>query len=255
MTADCELGLGRPRGLLRRARGRQGPRSFWLDGIGSRAWSGRMTYVGWLSPDDVSLDVRRDSRRRSRAYHGDVERAWSATTSSRCWRTDWRGRVRHGGSPRHRPGWVGCFGYASRPDLPALDRQDRRRPRRVLAAGRADGRLRPRRAARCSRSRRRTPGVARGGRALLAATPTAPPPDRRVGPRRGRRHARPRRRTPRPSCGSSPSCDCGNSYETNLTYRTEVESGLDPVDAYRRLRALSPAPYAAFDHASRHAAC
>ena len=32
-------------------------RSFWLDGSGSRAWSGRMTYVGWLEPDEVSLTL------------------------------------------------------------------------------------------------------------------------------------------------------------------------------------------------------
>jgi len=38
----------------------------------------------------------------------------------------------------------------------------------------------------------------------------------------------------------------GNSYETNLTFRTVVESDTDPVDTYRRLRQLSPAPYAAF---------
>jgi para-aminobenzoate synthetase len=37
----------------------------------------------------------------------------------------------------------------------------------------------------------------------------------------------------------------GNSYETNLTYRMHIESSAGPVDAYRRLRRLSPAPYAA----------
>jgi para-aminobenzoate synthetase len=37
----------------------------------------------------------------------------------------------------------------------------------------------------------------------------------------------------------------GNSYETNLTYRIRVESGADPVATYRRLRRISPAPYAA----------
>ena len=38
----------------------------------------------------------------------------------------------------------------------------------------------------------------------------------------------------------------GNSYEVNLTYRLAQESGLDPVAAYLRLRALNPAPYAGF---------
>jgi para-aminobenzoate synthetase len=38
----------------------------------------------------------------------------------------------------------------------------------------------------------------------------------------------------------------GNSYEVNLTYRVAVESDLDPVTAYLRLRELNPAPYAGF---------
>ena len=38
----------------------------------------------------------------------------------------------------------------------------------------------------------------------------------------------------------------GNSYEVNLTYRLDAESGLDPVAAYLRLRELNPAPYAGF---------
>ncbi len=38
----------------------------------------------------------------------------------------------------------------------------------------------------------------------------------------------------------------GDSYEVNLTYRIGVESPLAPLAAYRRLRALNPAPYAGF---------
>jgi para-aminobenzoate synthetase len=38
----------------------------------------------------------------------------------------------------------------------------------------------------------------------------------------------------------------GNSYEVNLTYRTETESTIDPVSAYLRLREINPAPYAGF---------
>nr|WP_246305366.1 anthranilate synthase component I family protein [Nocardioides marinisabuli] len=38
----------------------------------------------------------------------------------------------------------------------------------------------------------------------------------------------------------------GDTYEVNLTLREEVVSGLDPVAAYLRLRALNPAPYAGF---------
>jgi para-aminobenzoate synthetase len=36
----------------------------------------------------------------------------------------------------------------------------------------------------------------------------------------------------------------GNSYEVNLTYRTEESSELDAVEVYGRLRATNPAPYA-----------
>ena len=36
----------------------------------------------------------------------------------------------------------------------------------------------------------------------------------------------------------------GNSYEVNLTYREQVQRGLDPLATYLRLRAASPAPYA-----------
>jgi para-aminobenzoate synthetase len=38
----------------------------------------------------------------------------------------------------------------------------------------------------------------------------------------------------------------GNSYEVNLTYREQVASGLDPVEAYLRLRSINPAPYAGY---------
>ncbi|WP_246000249.1 anthranilate synthase component I family protein [Nocardioides pocheonensis] len=36
----------------------------------------------------------------------------------------------------------------------------------------------------------------------------------------------------------------GNSYEVNLTYRTQEASGSDPVDVYGRMRSTNPAPYA-----------
>jgi para-aminobenzoate synthetase len=38
----------------------------------------------------------------------------------------------------------------------------------------------------------------------------------------------------------------GNSYEVNLTYRLETASDLSPLDAYLRLRAVNPAPYAGY---------
>ena len=38
----------------------------------------------------------------------------------------------------------------------------------------------------------------------------------------------------------------GNTYEVNLTYRLETLSDLTPPEAYLRLRALNPAPYAGY---------
>ncbi len=38
----------------------------------------------------------------------------------------------------------------------------------------------------------------------------------------------------------------GNSYEVNLTYREQVVSEVDPVEAYLRLREVNPAPYAGY---------
>ncbi len=38
----------------------------------------------------------------------------------------------------------------------------------------------------------------------------------------------------------------GNTYEVNLTYRVETVSDVSPPEAYLRLRALNPAPYAGF---------
>lgn len=40
----------------------------------------------------------------------------------------------------------------------------------------------------------------------------------------------------------------GNSYEVNLTYRATVESALEPWEAFARLWAVNPAPYAAYLH-------
>jgi len=40
----------------------------------------------------------------------------------------------------------------------------------------------------------------------------------------------------------------GDTYETNLTYRLSVESSIDPAEAFARLSAANPAPYAGFLH-------
>lgn len=40
----------------------------------------------------------------------------------------------------------------------------------------------------------------------------------------------------------------GNSYEVNLTYREAERSALSPLEVFLRLRAVNPAPYAAYLH-------
>ena len=214
------------------------PRSFWLDGSGSRAWSGRMTYVGWLEPDELSLTyhaatgqvVAHDDAGR-RVIGSDVFDVLAEESSSRS-------------TGLRSSGWVGFFGYAARRDLPALVDDD---PSALDACW-----LRATRRVAFDHGRRRVyavgpPELAEAWTAELgallasthraAAVPAAPPAAvaTTTGPAQYRPAFSEVQRQLR----------LGNSYETNLTYRMSVESASDPVDAYRRLRSLSPAPYAA----------
>ena len=107
--------------------------------------------------------------------------------------------------------WVGFLGYAARPDLTA----------------------------------RSLPGVPDAVwmrcRDVRVSEEPGPVPTRSVGPTPGRP-------TPRWYADAfaevQEQLHAGNSYEVNLTYRTEERSDLDPVDVYARLRATNPAPYA-----------
>jgi para-aminobenzoate synthetase len=213
-------------------------RSFWLDGSGSRAWSGRMTYVGWLEPDDVSLTLQASS--------GSVV-AHTAYDSDRVG-DDVFGVLddygRRSSTGLRSAGWVGFFGYAARPDLPAL---------RDSAEGALDACwLRAGRRVAFDHGRRRVyavspPDIAGAWREELDELLVATPALAELGPR------------PTASVIDTVSeadygagfddvqrqLRLGNSYETNLTYRMQVASEADPVDTYRRLRRLSPAPYAA----------
>jgi para-aminobenzoate synthetase len=85
-------------------------RCFWLDGGGARAWSGRRSVVGWLSPEDVSLTydasarlVTRHTGGRSTVVGDDVFAVLETELAA--------------GSQTDQ--WFGYFGYACRPDLPA----------------------------------------------------------------------------------------------------------------------------------------
>jgi para-aminobenzoate synthetase len=206
-------------------------RCFWLDGGGSRPWSGRRSILGWLEPGDVSLTY--DAARREVVRHTGSSSSvvgddvFAALESERA----------GDGVDVH---WVGYLGYASRPDLPAS----------VGSAGLPDAIW------------MRTRNV------HIVEHPAPAPPGslgRGSGPTSTRsslaRAARPNHDpSPRPGAPSGAAPDdyvrafervqealhAGDSYEVNLTYRIALDSDLDPVTAYLRLRELNPAPYAGF---------
>jgi para-aminobenzoate synthetase len=195
-------------------------RMFWLDGGGSREWSGRRSILGWLEDDDVSL-----------TYDAVAREVWRVTGPGRELVGDDVFTVlgeeiaRDGGDPGI--SWVGWFGYAARPDLPALvdagsgvsDAVWMRSPRRLVFDHDPAAHPAP------------------------EAPPEAPP---------GETEGVPVDRGP----GRSTYDDwfarvqeqlrLGNTYEVNLTYRESVASAVDPVEAYLRLREVNPAPYAAY---------
>jgi para-aminobenzoate synthetase len=181
-------------------------RVFWLDGGGSRDWSGRRSLVGVLDPDDVSLsfdattqEVIRHQGERDEVVGTDV----FAVLEDEIGRDD--------GDPDVH--WVGCFGYASRPDLPA--RPWGAGPDAIWMRSRdiqffdhppAEGSTRP---MALDPQEPATPGWYAEGFAQVQE----------------QLHA-------------------GNSYEVNLTYRDELGPAGDPLETYLRLRASNPAPYA-----------
>ncbi|MGE5719038.1 MAG: aminodeoxychorismate synthase component I [Nocardioidaceae bacterium] len=188
-------------------------RMFWLDGGGSRDWSGRRSILGWLEDDDVSLTY--DAARRE---------VWEVRGGDRRLVGDDIFTVlaeevaRDGGDPE--VSWVGWLGYACRPDLPAL-----------TGGGVPD--------AVWMRSERRLvfdhepPPTGRGGE-------RAPAPTTAGGTAVSRStydgwFARVQEQL-----------RLGNTYEVNLTYRESVPSKVAPADAYLRLREVNPAPYAAY---------
>ena len=197
-------------------------RCFWLDGGGARPWSRHRSLLGWLDGDDVSLTydaargaVLRHVRDEATVVGADVFAALEAEM------TDGPADAQ----------WVGYFGYASRPDLPALVRPSdeqglpdavwmRARNVRVIehAVATAGG----------SSARHQTVRPA-GPLTLHAGHDALAPPDYVAAFEEVQRQLR-----------------AGNTYEVNLTHRLGLTSDVDPVTAYLRLRALNPAPYAGF---------
>ena len=87
-------------------------RMFWLDGGGSRHWSGRRSILGALRDEDVSLtyDASADAVTRHANGRSDVvgEDVFAVLRDE---------VARDDGDPS--VSWVGYFGYACRPDLQA----------------------------------------------------------------------------------------------------------------------------------------
>jgi len=194
-------------------------RCFWLDGGGARPWSGRRSILGWLDDDDVSLtydaarrEVIRHRRGRSDVIGDDVFTALEHELAP--------------GPPDVH--WVGYFGYASRPDLPALVRPSG-------ARGMPDAiwmRARGVRVVEHPQDQERA--------ALAVRTRSTRPAPLPAAYRAAFDQVQEQLRA-------------GNSYEVNLTHRLAVASDLRPVDAYLRLRELNPAPYAGYLQHRGHA--
>ncbi|HSE08491.1 MAG TPA: aminodeoxychorismate synthase component I [Nocardioidaceae bacterium] len=199
-------------------------RMFWLDGGGSRDWSGRRSILGWLAEDDVSLTYDATRREVWRLRGGERELVGDDVFAVLAEEI-----AKDGGDPE--VSWVGWFGYACRPDLPARtdpsgavpDAVWMRSPRQlVFDHGDAGAQL---------------------GEAISVGVTDA---------------------VSEPSLGrdrpGAPGLEeysgwfdrvqeqlrLGNTYEVNLTYRQSVTSPADPVETYLRLRQVNPAPYAAF---------
>ncbi len=91
---------------------RRHDRMFWLDGGGSRAWSGRRSILGFLEADDVSLTYDAAARQVTRHRGGRSDVVGDdvfAVLADELARDAGDGSV----------SWVGYLGYGSRPDLPA----------------------------------------------------------------------------------------------------------------------------------------
>jgi para-aminobenzoate synthetase len=193
-------------------------RCFWLDGGGARDWSGSQSLIGVLEPDDVSLTY--SAARGEVTRHADGEAEVVGTDVFEVLEDELA-------AGSHRDQWFGYFGYACRPDLPALagapgaDVPDAvwMRPSRVRLFEHG-----PRRRNRISGAEVSAPHV----QLHRLSGETAPA---------GYAEA---------FAQVQEALHAGDSYEVNLTYRLDASSDLDPVAAYLRLRALNPAPYAGF---------
>ncbi|MBA3308807.1 MAG: hypothetical protein H0U28_01945, partial [Nocardioidaceae bacterium] len=203
-------------------------RAFWLDGAGSRPWSGQLSYIGWLEPADLSLTFHAASRSVTAHQRGQQRRAGVDIFAELRQQA---AADRAAGDPGR---WVGFFGYASRSNLAAQVDPD---PEAVDACW-----LRAMRIVEFDHDRQvvravAAPGMLRSWAAqvgeMVESTGPAGPPviaDRAEvvatcdAPEFAAAFAR-----------VQAELRLGNSYETNLTFQTRVTSDTEPLDAYRRL--------------------
>jgi para-aminobenzoate synthetase len=191
------------------------PRCFWLDGGGAREWSGRRSLIGWLEPDDVSLSYDATRRQVMRHHGRDTEIVGTDVFEV---------LERELADGDRSDQWFGYFGYACRPDLPALTDADGvpdavwMRPSHVRLFDHEPG-------PRNSRLAHKALSAERENHRSSGETPAT---------------------YTTPFTQVREELLAGNSYEVNLTYRVDTESPVGPADAYLRLRELNPAPYAGF---------
>ncbi|CAA9369983.1 MAG: Para-aminobenzoate synthase, aminase component [uncultured Nocardioidaceae bacterium] len=203
-----------------REAGASSDRVFWLDGGGARPWSGSRSVLGALADDDVSLTFDATSRTVLRHASGESEQVGDDifTVLEEQVAAD-------GGDPS--VSWVGYLGYGCRTDLPGRPADP--------ASGVPDAvwmRLRnPRTLTSRRRSRKVETALAPTGTSASAVSGS---------------HERPLDEYAAAFEEVQRQLRLGNSYEVNLTYRERVESELDPVSAYLRLRTVNPAPYSGY---------
>lgn len=181
-------------------------RCFWLDGGAARPWSGNRSLLGWLGEEDTSITYRAARREVTRHAGG----------TARVVGTDVFAVLEQELASSRDGLWVGYFGYACRPDLPALTDVEPVMPDAVWMH-------------------------TRNVQVVEHAGPTSP----------ARRGLPPTELVVPDSYTAAfavvqEHLHAGNSYEVNLTYRADFAADLSPVDAYLRLRRLNPAPYAGF---------
>ncbi len=186
------------------------PRMFWLDGGGSREWTRNRSLIGWLQDDDVSLTYDAATREVTRHVGEATE-----VVGDDIFTVLEQEMARDGGDPSI--SWVGYFGYACRPDLPARkgsgvpDAMWMRAPQHLVFEHPSSG------------SPAKAPAVASYPGDWVEPDEYAGWFDQ-----------------------VQEQLRLGNSYEVNLTYRQNIASEVDPVTAYLRLRASNPAPYAGY---------